>query len=53
MIMIQYYGVKHKLTSREFGLKATVETISKQLEYITKGHIAMQTVFKTPLFLAP
>ena len=23
---------------------ATVETISKQLEYITKGHIAMQTI---------
>ena len=24
--------------------KATVETISKQLEYITKGHIAMYTM---------
>ena len=24
--------------------KATVETISKQLEYVTKGHIAMQTI---------
>ena len=23
---------------------ATVETISKQLEYATKGHIAMQTI---------
>ena len=22
----------------------TVETISKQLEYVTKGHIAMQTI---------
>ena len=24
--------------------KATVQTISKQLEYDTKGHIAMQTI---------
>ena len=24
--------------------KATVETLLKQLEYITKGHIAMQTI---------
>ena len=24
--------------------KATVETISKQLEYVTKGHIAMYTI---------
>ena len=24
--------------------KATLETISKQLEYVTKGHIAMQTI---------
>ena len=24
---------------------ATVETISKQLEYVTKGHIAKQTIF--------
>ena len=24
--------------------KATVETILRQLEYITKGHIAMQTI---------
>ena len=24
--------------------KATVETISKQLEYITKSHIATQTI---------
>ena len=24
--------------------KAIVKTISKQLEYITKGHIAMQTI---------
>ena len=23
---------------------STVETISKQLEYITKGHVAMQTI---------
>ena len=24
--------------------KSAVETISKQLEYITKGHVAMQTI---------
>ena len=37
--MIQYYSVtqKHCLTR-----KATVETILKQLEYVTKGLIAMQ-----------
>ena len=32
---------------------ATVEIISKQLEYVTKGHIATQTIlfkFKTALF---
>ena len=23
---------------------STVETISKQLEYVTKGHVAMQTI---------
>ena len=34
--------------------KATVETILKQLEYITKGHIAMQTIFlKFKTALAP
>ena len=34
--------------------KATVETISKQLEYVTKGHIAMQTVlFKFKMALVP
>ena len=30
--------------------KATVETISKQLEYFTKGYIAMQTILITALF---
>ena len=25
--------------------KATVETILKKLEYVTKGHIAMQTIW--------
>ena len=42
--MLQYYSVKHKRTSKESGLqdkKATVEIILKQLEYVTKGHIAM------------
>ena len=24
--------------------KSTIETISKQLEYITKGHVATQTI---------
>ena len=26
------------------SIKATVKTISKQLEYVTKGHIAMCTM---------
>ena len=42
--MIQYYSIKHKYTSKEYGLKATVETILKQLEYVTKCNIAMQTI---------
>ena len=46
---MQYYSVKHKFTSmimspvREIR-NATVETISKQLEYVTKGHTATQTI---------
>ena len=45
--MIQYYSIKYKHTS---GLqnsetrKATVEIISKQLEYVTKGLIAMDAM---------
>ena len=34
---------------------STVETISKQLEYVTKGHVATQTIwfkFKTVLFFS-
>ena len=43
--MIQYYSGKHKHTSKESASrKVTVEAIMKQLEYITKGHIAMQTI---------
>ena len=45
--MTHYYGVKHiNIPQKSLvckGRKATVETILKQLEYITKGHIAMQT----------
>ena len=33
------------------GSQDTVETISKQLEYVTKGHIAMQKLFFTFYFL--
>ena len=33
------------------GSQDTVETISKQLEYVTKGHIAMQKIFFTFYFL--
>ena len=46
--MIQYYSVKSSSnesgSSEHHSRKATVETISKQLEYITKGHIATQTI---------
>ena len=47
--MIQYYITVLNLNMPQKSLvcktrKATVETISKQLEYITKGHIAVQTI---------
>ena len=45
--MIQYYSVKHKHTSNESGSQdyRKVESISKELEYVTIGHIAiMQTI---------
>ena len=45
--MIQYYNVKQKYTSNKPGSKTrkvTVETISKHLEYITKGHTATYTI---------
>ena len=51
--MIQYYSVK--INVRQMSLiceSTTVETILKQLEYVTKGHIATQTIlfkFKTAL----
>ena len=46
--MIQYYTILNinvpqmnlVLTSRN----STVEAISKQLEYVTKGHVATQTI---------
>ena len=47
-VMMQCYYIKHKHTSNESIVretrKATVETILKQLEYITKGNIATQTI---------
>ena len=45
--MIQYYSVKTNLLQMSLvrkTRKATVETILKQLEYIIKGHIAVQTI---------
>ena len=47
--MIQHYSVTRKHTKYKSGQNhskatATVETISKQLEYVTKDHIAMQTI---------
>ena len=47
--MIQYYSVTRKHTKYKSGQNhrkatATVETISKQLEHVTKGHIATQTL---------
>ena len=32
--------------------KATVETILKQLEYVTKGHLARLTILLTALFFS-
>ena len=48
--MIQYYSVKCKHTVSQMSQvcktrKATVETILNQLEYVTKSHIAKQTIF--------
>ena len=45
--MIQYYSVKINITQMSLvceSRKAIVETISKQLEYVIKGHIAKQTL---------
>ena len=46
VVMIQYYSVKHKHTSRESGLRDYNGHINylEQLEYVTKGHIATQTI---------
>ena len=46
-VMIQCYSVKINIPQRSLvckSRKVIVETISKQLEYVTKGHIAMQTI---------
>ena len=45
--MIQYYSVKINIPQMSLvreSRKATVETILKQIEYTTKGYIAMQTI---------
>ena len=48
--MTQYYSAKYVRTNLpQMSLvcetrKATLETFSKQLEYIIKGHIATQTI---------
>ena len=52
--MIQYYSITQTYLKWVWS-KVTVETISKQLEYVTKGHIATQTTlfkFKTALFFS-
>ena len=54
--MIKYHSVKHKHTSNESGSQDDKgRTISKQLEYATKGHIATQKYcfqFKTALLFS-
>ena len=43
--MIQNYSVTPRKSGQDHKkATATVETISRQLEYITKGHIATQTI---------
>ena len=43
--MIQYYSVKINVPQMSLVHESTpVETILKQLEYVTKGHIATQTI---------
>ena len=45
--MIKYYSVKINVPQMSLVCElesTTVETISKQLEYMTKGHIAMQAI---------
>ena len=46
--MIQYYSAKHKhMYVPQISLvreTIKVETISKLLEYVTKGHMAMETI---------
>ena len=51
--MIQYYSVKINVPQVSLVRESTtVETISKQLEYITKGYIATQSKFKMALFFS-
>ena len=46
--MIQYYSTsvtpKYKSGQNHSKVTATVEAISKQLEYVTKGHIDTQMI---------
>ena len=48
--MVQYYNIQivntniSKISLVRKSRKAIVETISKQLEYVTKGHIATQII---------
>ena len=42
--MIQYYSINTNIPLVCKTRKATVEIILKQLEYITKDHIAMYTI---------
>ena len=41
--MCNFFSVYVKIYYYVFG-NVTLETILKQLEYVTKGHIAMQTI---------
>ena len=55
--MIQYYNVQINIPQMSLVSESSiVETISKQLEYVTKGHIAMHTIlffkFKMALFFS-
>ena len=38
--MIQYYSVKVNTPQTSLARESRVETVSKQLEYVTKGHTA-------------
>ena len=44
MLKLKYKLTSNESGSRDYKAKATVETILKQLEYVTKGHMAKQTI---------